>query len=421
MDKKLTQANGNVVTGDRFWDRKADMALFKQKIDEGAHILVVAQRRIGKTSLLKEAAEQLKDTYICLYVDLEDKADAAGAIVAISMETHQHKPLWEKAKGLFSNVIDKVKDTIESIGISEIEVTLRAGITIGDWAMKGDHLFEILASSDKPVVLMMDEVPVMVNRMLKGENFTMTSERRKNVDDFMSWLRKNSIRYQGKIRIVIAGSIGFEPILKQASMSASINNFHRFELSPWDEETAAGCLHALANKYAVHYNDSAEREMLKLLGCFIPHHVQMFFSYVHELCIRKSQKDIYPKDVQKVFAESMLGAKGYSEMAYYEDKLKLVLGPSIMPLAIDILSETALHGCLVNNVLDAIIDYYAKDGNNFDGRNRNDVKEEILRVFEHDGYLRRTQCGHVFVSNLFQEWCNKKYGQFYTPILKREG
>ena len=79
MDKKLTQASGSVVTGDRFWDRKADMALFKQKIDEGAHILVVAQRRIGKTSLLKEAAEQLNDTYVCLYVDLQDKSDAAGA------------------------------------------------------------------------------------------------------------------------------------------------------------------------------------------------------------------------------------------------------------------------------------------------------------------------------------------------------
>jgi hypothetical protein len=161
--------------------------------------------------------------------------------------------------------------------------------------------------------------------------------------------------------------------------------------------------------------------MLKLLGCFIPHHVQMFFSYVHELRIRKGKKDIYPIDVQKVFAESMLGAKGYSEMTHYEERLKLVLGPSIMPLAIDILSEAALSGCLVNNILDEIIDYYAREGNNFDGRDRKDVKEEILRVFEHDGYLRLTPGGYVFVSPLFREWCRKKYGQFYTPVLKREG
>ena len=75
----------------------------------------------------------------------------------------------------------------------------RRVLTGGDWAEKGDRLFSILAESDKPVLLLMDEVPILVNRMLKGDDFVLTPERRGVANEFMSWLRKNSNRYQGKI------------------------------------------------------------------------------------------------------------------------------------------------------------------------------------------------------------------------------
>ena len=48
---KLKQAVGNFVTGDRFWGRKTEMELFIRRVDDGAHQLLVAQRRMGKTSL----------------------------------------------------------------------------------------------------------------------------------------------------------------------------------------------------------------------------------------------------------------------------------------------------------------------------------------------------------------------------------
>ena len=58
----------------------------------------------------------------------------------------------------------------------------------------------------------------MVNRLLKGDDYRITPERRAEADRFMSWLRAASIRHQGKVRIVVSGSIGFEPILRQAQL-----------------------------------------------------------------------------------------------------------------------------------------------------------------------------------------------------------
>ncbi|MEW6518108.1 MAG: hypothetical protein AB1461_01715 [Thermodesulfobacteriota bacterium] len=42
MQKKLKQAYGNYVEGDRFWNREKDIELLISKLDDGAHILLVA-------------------------------------------------------------------------------------------------------------------------------------------------------------------------------------------------------------------------------------------------------------------------------------------------------------------------------------------------------------------------------------------
>lgn len=49
--EKLKRAVGNYVTGEKFWDREEDIRLFIELLNEGAHILMAAPRRIGKTSL----------------------------------------------------------------------------------------------------------------------------------------------------------------------------------------------------------------------------------------------------------------------------------------------------------------------------------------------------------------------------------
>src|SRR5262245_11558983 len=90
-DPSLKRATGNWVIGERFWDRETELELFQERIDEGAHILLVAPRRIGKTSLLKESGRRLGEKYLCLYVDLQKAQTAADAVVELSLAAHAHK------------------------------------------------------------------------------------------------------------------------------------------------------------------------------------------------------------------------------------------------------------------------------------------------------------------------------------------
>ncbi len=103
--KKLKMGQGKVVTGEWFWDREKEKELFVQKIDDGAHILLVAQRRMGKTSIMAEVAELLAERYICLFVDLQKCQSASDAIVELSLKIHPYAGLCERAKGVFSNFL----------------------------------------------------------------------------------------------------------------------------------------------------------------------------------------------------------------------------------------------------------------------------------------------------------------------------
>jgi hypothetical protein len=263
-------------------------------------------------------------------------------------------------------------------------------------------------------LLLLDEVPILVNRMLKGGDFKITPERREKVDDFMSWLRKSSLVHQGKIRIVLSGSVGFEPILRQAGLSATINAFQPFDLKPWDEVTAIGCLQALAGEYGVDFQDDAEAVMARRLGCCIPHHVQMFFSHVYDRCKRRNRMAFYRDEVNDIYEKEMLSIRGHAELTHYEERLKLVLGPELFPLALELLTEIAVAGRLTRESLMVL-----QKGYDFGERSVQDATEEILRVLEHDGYIKTGHDGFVFESFLLRDWWEKRYGFFHVPALER--
>jgi hypothetical protein len=370
---------------------------------------------MGKTSLMAEVAELLCDRYICLFVDLQKCQNSPEAVVELSLRIRPYAGLWHRAKGVFSNVLTNVANSVESVQLSELGVTLRSGLSLGNWADKGDQLLDILATADRPVVLLLDEVALMVNNMLKDENHDITAEGKAQAKEFMSWVRKNSIKHQGKIRFVISGSIGLEPVLHQARLSGTINNFAPFKLDPWDEATASDCVKALGNEYGIEFEEGAPEDMVGRLGCCIPHHVQMFFTNVHDRCVKRGTKQCLLQDVAEIYNRDMLGVTGHVELIHYEERLETVLDKELLKLALDMLTEAAVVRRLNR---EAIIAFQKE--HQLEGRDVAEAQKEILWVLEHDGYLERRQDEYVFVSKLLRDWWKNRHGGFFTPVLKRE-
>jgi uncharacterized protein len=414
--RKLVKTVGNYVEGDRFWGRERELSLFIEDLDAGANILLVAQRRIGKTSLMHQVSRQIQDRYLCLHVDLEQSASAADAIAELSAATRQDAKLWDKTKKIFGNILQSV-NVVDSLQVAGLKIALRGGLTGGDWQDKGDRVLEALANADRPVVIFFDEVPILVSRLLKGEDFVITPERRRQVDEFMSWLRANSLKYQGKVRIVLTGSIGLEPILRQAGLSATINHLAPFELGYWSAETAQGCLAALAQNYGVIFETGAIDRILENLGVLVPYHVQMFFDSVDRHCTLNEIATVSVAVIDEVYHSKMLGVRGQSNLSHLEERLRMVLGLAFYPLALDLLTEAAVVGCLTSAAIKILGKESSIDLGNYGSIN--EACREILMVLEHDGYLKQSQSGYVFVSKLIRDWWDARYRFNFVPAADR--
>ncbi len=259
------------------------------------------------------------------------------------------------------------------------------------------------------------EVPILVNRLLQGSDYRITPERREETDAFMSWIRENSIRHQKKIRIVMTGSIGFEPILHLAGLNATLNTFTSLPLSEWSSKVATDFIREAAKEYGLVLRDGAEEQVVSCLGYCIPHYVQVFFDRVYRHSRLRGITEVTPAIVHEVYRDEMLSLQGHAELSHLEERLKVVLGPSLFPFALELLTEAAVTGSLSPEAANIIAAGYTSLVNSIDNDLRN-----ILGILEHDGYLNRTSAkGYTFTSKLVRDWWKARFEFNYKPALAR--
>lgn len=414
--KKLKREVGNWVSGEeRFWDRETEIPHFIELLEDGAHVLIMAPRRVGKTSLMREVARRIENRFTCLFIDLQKAQTPADAMAELAFATRPHQGLFARTRELFKNTLSNV----ESLGSDELMIKLRDGFA-SSWQARAKRLLDDLSLAEKPVVIFLDELPILVNRLLRNAEGHKTAETIREADMFMSFLRAQALEHKGKLRFVVAGSIGLHPILRAAGLSATVNHFTPFELEPWDAYAAIGCIQALANESKVQLEDGVPQKMVGLLGSCVPHHVQMFFMHLY-MDARRSGSDpiITARDVERVFQKSMLSSKGHSELSHFEERLTAVLPSDDLPLALDLLTEAAVSGKLTDTAIAILaadaaesrpqIGFLPPARNDGLSREERERVRNLLEIFEHDGYLRRDGDHFVFVSRLVAEWWKARH------------
>ena len=417
MKTQLRKAGSNWVEGDRFFNREVELEALMERVHDGTHTLLTAQRRMGKTSLVRELLRRLDEEgdFATIFVDLEAAEDATSAIAENAVQARSLDSAWSRIASDFSNRLEGVLDRIDEVGVSELNVKLRAGMDAGNWQRSGDQVFEALAQNDKPVVLAIDELPILVNRMVKGHDYRITPERRQAADSFLSWLRRNGQAHRGRVCLIVSGSIGLEPILRQAGLSAQANIFSSYELQPWRYEIAVNCLGALADTYGLDLSEDVRREMCRRLRCCVPHHVQQFFDSLHEHLRRDGRNAATVDDVSTVYERDLLSIRGQIDLEHYETRLRMTLGTDGYRTAIDLLTEAAVNdGLLTNGAVRLHLAAVSPS------RSDEEVPVEyILYSLEHDGYLERCDEGYRFISGLLQDWWYARHGQYFTPMAER--
>lgn len=400
-DVRMKNRVGPWVAGDDFFDRDHERRRLSQLLREGAHVSLVAQRRTGKTSLLRKVAAELGDELCCLYVDLQDARDAADAVVAIALATRERQQLWTRTRNSFANVLQGV----EGVGVDVLSLQLREGV-LGGWSARGDRVLADLARGEPPVALLLDELPVLLVKLLRRDPA--------EAEAFLSWLRRGCLAHHGKLSVVVTGSIGLAPVAHRAGLSGTLNHYTPMLLEPWAGPTAVACLGRLAAGARLTLADGVADAVVAQLGCCIPYHVQLFFQLLDEDARRAGRSRVDLADVERVYRTRMLSSHGHAELAHMEERLRQVVPHEQHALVTDLLTEAAVTGALGHQGALAL----AVDA----GLSRADapaVLRDLLGVLQHDGYLERRGDDYRFVSKLLRDWWHARFSAFFVPVAER--
>jgi len=284
-----------------------------------------------------------------------------------------------------------------------ITVKLKEFLTPGNWKDKGEKIFDFLGKLEKPTVVCFDEISVFINTLLEVQGEVQEAPRaaaHAEAKQFLFFLRHMSQR-KGKLCMIYCGSIGFTPILNRTDLSETVNTFDRFSVDLWRDDTAIGCLCALANYKNLAYEPSAESILVEQLRYCVPNHVQILSTELHDQCQRRNSDLITHSDVESTLKNLWSGHKGKQELNRYIKHLQQIFEPDDFELAERILTETARNDMLSDTVFDAFCRQAAIVSNS----RVEMVKDCLIDEF----YLEKIPGGYRFVMPLLHQLWQKHY------------
>ena len=404
-------STGRWVSGEDFFDREPELSILERRIQDGNHVLLTGQRRMGKTSVTRELGRRLEDQgWVFLFVDVEGATCPEDVIADIAEAVYPVRSMKSRFTTGTLSLLNRLSRRIKDVGPRQFRVSFRAELNKGNWRRFGEKLIRDCAEHDQPVLLVIDELPIFLKRVLRDD------EGHKEVDEFLSWLR-GMLQQLGddSPAVIISGSIGLAPLVRRLDIPDRINYLDPFRLGPWSREACVECFDRLARSSDFQIEGGLGQAVYDKLGMGIPHHVQSFFARLTEYALMQGRQRVTISDVDEVYRTVLLGPAGQNDLVHYETRLKDGLGDELdYTIAMEILAEAATQEVFSPLARKGLEQLYASRV-----RDAAERIAEVLAVLEHDGYLEACNADYRFPSNLLKDWWTARFGNHYTPVEQR--
>lgn len=389
---------GQAVIGEDLYGRDYELARLWEKLEQGEHMLMLAPRRVGKTSLMLELRRAPRENWDVIYIDVQhgnSPADCMAAILAALAADPQYQSHFKSFP--FSNAVKDVLGRLSTVDVVKLRVELK-GAMGREWDHAADQLQARLMSlpdTGRYLLIIIDELPLLLSHLLEAE------DGKRNAELLLSRLRhwRQAPELCGRVHTLVGGSIGLEGVLRRVHLSGSINDLVPFHLDSWDRATATEFLKRLEGDRGFRLDDASIAQVLDLLHDPVPYHVQLFFGAICDAC-RSEASRISPEVIERCFAERLTGVRGTPHLDHYVERLKIAFDDETKhEMARDILNRVCRRedGAALTELEDLT-------------RRSEQTFLSVLRDLEADGYLDRDADRLKFRSNLLREWWRKHHG-----------
>lgn len=401
---ELRPALGNYAAGDRFWDREREVREVTAYLTDGTSVLITGPRRVGKTSVVRRVLDGMAPART-VFVDVEHHASPTELFASLGAAASGDAGTWKGVRGWFGRRIGDLADRIEGLELGMVKIQLQAAMGEG-WRNDASAIVRALAGGDGPAFVAIDELPLLVNRVLKHDPA--------EAELLMATLRSLADELP-TVRWLVSGSIGLEPVLHRAGLTGLVSQLRSYPIDAWDEATTIGAVEALARTMRLVLAPGASAAAHAALGLGVPFHVQLLMDEVGRDAERRGDRRVAAADIERVYAGPFLTGAVRASMLHLESRLVTVLGEGdSLRLARDLLTQAAVAEPLTTGdgaVLAADLIESADQ--------RPPILREALEILEHDAYLQRHPDGWRFRSRLVADWWRQGNELGFVPAAER--
>lgn len=349
-------------------------------------VLLTAERRIGKTSLIRRMQAQPPAGWVPVFRDLERFHSADEFAKAVYQDVVSFL-------GQFHRIAHKAQEFLNSIGGTEIAGVLK--LPEGreqHWKPLVIKSIEDLVEhqKDKKVVFFWDEMPYMLDNIRQREGEDTAIE----LLDVLRSLRQ----VHGGFRMVLTGSIGLHHVLttlKQAGASHSpVNDMYSVEVPPLEPAHASELAQKLILGEGLPHSDLEQAaEIVAKEGDYFPFYIHHLVRY-----LRLHSLPAEPDVISDSVSTQILDPTDPWELSHYRDRMRSYY-PDDQHVATAILDTLATtdEPLSIDEILTGI-----KSQVEFDDRER---LQDLLKLMQRDHYLSRSSDGHfLFRFPLIRRW-----------------
>ncbi len=385
----MKKSVGKPVRDSNFFNRKRELRRMWRCL-ETDNVLLLAPRRVGKTSLMFRMEETAGEHgFQAVYFSVADDSSEISFIRKLydAIGKLNSGPNILKKIGLFLTFQEK-PDKI-SLGKLSVEFNESAW---SKWADLGKAITRALDGLEEPWLLLVDEIPVFILTLLREDP---TGERART---FLNWFRQLRQDHDN-VSWLLAGSIGLDAVVARENMGDVINDLNLQRLGKFDSRTSHELLTVLAASYELTLSAPVKQHAIDRIHWTIPYFLQLVFAEILDLCDETETNKPSPDMVDQAFENLLSPAKkGYFD--YWRQRLHEELGSPEDAMCIAMLTACARDaGGVRLQVLEQLMNRFI-----------NDVEERkiqtryLLDVLENDGYIVFEDSRYIFRSPLLREF-----------------
>ena len=299
---------GQTPRGKDFYPRTKVIRKIYRRLDSGSHIFMSAPRRAGKTSIMRFLEDQPRKGYVFLYVSVEDIESSEEYFRLLSEELLNSEAVSKmvKASEKVYNIFEQFAEHIKKVKVWNIELESQDREP-PKYSDEFEKLMRTLDTSDFTIVILVDEFPIALERIINEHN----------EKDAVEFLHANrSIRQRAKrgIQFIYTGSIGLPNITRKLNATATINDLNIIEVPPLNDREAMDFAKQLLSNYKVTFVRGTIKHMLDRLSWLIPFFIQL----VVQMLIDEFETN-YKPITKEVVDEVLERASNHRNNIYFEN------------------------------------------------------------------------------------------------------